>query len=156
MREHGIDMPDPQVDTSSGKVQMRVGSSGRVDESKMTAAQSACQHFIANSRLGGGGKQLTPEEQDQFLAFARCMREHGIDMPDPDFSGGGVSIQIGQPGQKSNQGPGSQTFEDAQQACNALLPGTGPKTTTGGGNGDSPSTQSGGSTDAGPGLDVKP
>jgi hypothetical protein len=156
MREHGIDMPDPNVDTSSGKVQLRVGTSGNVDEAKMAAAQSACQHFIANSRLGGGGKQVSPEDQDKFLAFARCMREHGIDMPDPDFSNGGVSMQIGQPGQKSNQGPGSQTFEDAQQACASLLPGTGPKTTTGsGGDGDSPSTQNGGSTDSGPGLEVQ-
>src|SRR5262245_35791076 len=32
-----------------------------------------------------------PEEAQ--LAFAQCMREHGIDMPDPGQSGGGMLIQ---------------------------------------------------------------
>src|SRR5687768_16812828 len=31
-------------------------------------------------------KETNPE--DAMLAFARCMREHGVDMPDPDTSGG--------------------------------------------------------------------
>ncbi len=32
------------------------------------------------------------------LAFAACMREHGVDMPDPDLSGGGGGgFRIGGP-----------------------------------------------------------
>jgi hypothetical protein len=36
----------------------------------------------------------TVGEQQKALLFARCMRQHGVDMPDPTFSGGGVSIAI--------------------------------------------------------------
>jgi hypothetical protein len=87
--------------------------------------------------MPGGGKQLSPEEQDKILAFARCMREHGVDMPDPDFSSGGVTFGIGGPDQKSGIDPGSETFQEAQRACQSLMPGDGPKTTTGGGGSDS-------------------
>src|SRR5262245_16643121 len=30
--------------------------------------------------------------EDAMLAFARCMREHGVDMPDPDTSSGGPGV----------------------------------------------------------------
>ena len=35
--------------------------------------------------------------QEQALAFAQCMREHGIDMPDPQFGndGNGATVGIG-------------------------------------------------------------
>jgi len=158
MREHGIDMPDPQVDSGSGKVTMTVGSgSGPIDKDKMTAAQSACQHFIANARLGGD-RQLSPEDQDKLLAFAKCMRDHGVDMPDPDFSNGGGFVQVGGPGSKDSIDPGSEQFQAAQQACDALLPGVGPRTTTGGSgpdSGGSSTDKGGGSTDSGPTLEVQ-
>jgi hypothetical protein len=36
--------------------------------------------------------------QDQALAFAKCMRDNGFDMPDPTFGDNGtVAIQIGGP-----------------------------------------------------------
>lgn len=159
MREHGIDMPDPQVDSGSGKVTMSIGSgSGPIDKDKMTTAQTACQHFIANARLGGDQK-LSPEEQDKILAFARCMREHGVDMPDPDFSNGGGFVQVGGPGSKDTLDPGGEKFQAAQQACDSLLPGVGPRTTTGGSgpdNGGSSTDSNAGGTDSGPTLEVQP
>jgi hypothetical protein len=62
----------------------------------------------------------------QFVAYARCMRSHGIpDFPDPSTSPrGGVAFQI-------NAGPGSDldkhnpTFVTAEQDCRSLLPGGG-------------------------------
>jgi hypothetical protein len=62
----------------------------------------------------------------RFVAYARCMRSHGIrDYPDPTTSpGGGVSFQV-------NGGPGSDlnknnpTFKAANRVCQALLPGGG-------------------------------
>ena len=35
--------------------------------------------------MGGGDEpaKIDPEERDAMVAFARCMREHGIGMPDP-------------------------------------------------------------------------
>jgi hypothetical protein len=62
----------------------------------------------------------------QYLAYAQCMRSHGIpDFPDPTTSpAGGVAIQV-------NGGPGSDlnhnnpTFKAASQTCRSLLPGGG-------------------------------
>src|SRR5215212_6572173 len=44
MREHGIDMPDPEVD-DQGRVKVRVGEEGGTppDRAKMEAAQRECQ-----------------------------------------------------------------------------------------------------------------
>jgi hypothetical protein len=149
MREHGIDMPDPQVDSSGGGLKVRISGpadKSKVDAAKLTAAQSACQHFLSNA-MQDKGKQLTPEDQDKLIAFARCMREHGVDMPDPDFSNGGVTFGVGGPGDPKLD-PDSATFQQAQRACDSLQPGDGPKTTTGGGADTGPTTNS----DSDPGV----
>jgi hypothetical protein len=60
----------------------------------------------------------------QFLAYARCMRAHGVsDFPDPTTSpGGGVAFQInGGPG--SNLNHNNPTFKLASHACRPLFPG---------------------------------
>ena len=57
--------------------------------------------------------------QETMLEFAECMREHGVDMPDPDFSGGGGVFRAGGPG--SGIDPGSDTFQKAQEACQDIL-----------------------------------
>jgi hypothetical protein len=62
----------------------------------------------------------------KFVAYARCMRSHGVpDFPDPTTSPGrGVSFQIsGGPGSDLNKH--NPTFEAAEQACRPLLPGPG-------------------------------
>jgi hypothetical protein len=50
------------------------------------------------------------------LKYAQCMRDHGVDMPDPDPNGG-LSIQIGA-GDKAK-------FGAAQEACKSMLPNGG-------------------------------
>ena len=61
----------------------------------------------------------------QLLAYARCMRSHGIsDFPDPTTTGGGISIsQHGGPGSDLN--PQSLAYRSAQQSCGHLLPAGG-------------------------------
>lgn len=54
------------------------------------------------------GANLDPANDDKMREFAKCMREHGIDMPDPDFTGGGGSA-IGLDDTKK--------FEEAMKAC---------------------------------------
>jgi hypothetical protein len=61
----------------------------------------------------------------QALAYAQCMRSHGVaDFPDPNAQGG-FSIQGG-PG--SNLNPGSATFQSADKTCRHLLPNDGQPT----------------------------
>jgi hypothetical protein len=73
---------------------------------------------------GATGSGLSPMAQG--VAYARCMRSHGVpDFPDPTASpGGGVAFQV-------NGGPGSDLdhnnprFQAADHACRSLLPGGG-------------------------------
>ena len=129
MRQHGIDMPDPKVD-SEGRMSITInGGRGKLgpDDPKFKEAQQACQKYLPN-----GGKPAKPsaEQLQKALQFARCMRQHGIDVPDPGADGG---IQI------RGSGPDDPKFKAAQQACQQFEPG-GKRTTTGG----SGSTSSGG------------
>jgi hypothetical protein len=159
MRDHGIDMPDPvfsQDGSGGGTVNKQGQGSGAnpKDEPGFAAALEACKHLLDGINRENTGKQLTAQEQQAFLNFAACMRDHGIDVPDPDFSGGGV--EIGAP--DSNGGgsgpkiePDSPTFQAAETACQHFLndaglvgPGKGPATgPSGGSNGSASPTPSG-------------
>jgi hypothetical protein len=55
---------------------------------------------------------------DQMRAYAKCMREHGVDMKDPDPSGGGISIAI-------EGGAEKEKVDKANEACKELLPNGG-------------------------------
>ncbi|HTX12453.1 MAG TPA: hypothetical protein VME22_27795 [Solirubrobacteraceae bacterium] len=59
--------------------------------------------------------------QQKFVAFASCMRSHGVtDYPDPQFTGsGGVRISPGQ------ANPNTPAFKSAQADCHQLLPNGG-------------------------------
>lgn len=70
---------------------------------------------------GGGGPVDQSEFQDAMLEFAECMREHGIDMPDPEFDEGGGGVQIGGPGEPDGGGPSQEEFEAADEACSPIM-----------------------------------
>ena len=84
-------------------------------------ALAACK-----GKLGEMGQPPSPEEQEEFkedaLAFSQCMRQHGIDMPDPQFdSEGHVQMKIGGP-HGSGPNPESPAFQEAQESCQEKLP----------------------------------
>jgi hypothetical protein len=113
MREHGVDMPDPDA---SGRVTLR---SKPGDEGKIDSAQKACQQYVPGLGGKGGGPSISKADQAKLLKFAQCMRQHGVPMADPDFSGGGVKMHV------EGGGPTSvnQTkAEAAQKACQGLMP----------------------------------
>jgi hypothetical protein len=111
MREHGIDMPDPGAGPRGGVTRL-----GEGDPEKFQEAMEACrEHF--QGVMGENGPELSQEQRDAMLEFAQCMREHGIDMPDPGSNGGGMRIQIGQGGID----PQSPEFQEAMEACGELL-----------------------------------
>ncbi|MEV4516173.1 hypothetical protein AB0K00_45330 [Dactylosporangium sp. NPDC049525] len=106
MREHGVEVPDPGPD---GELQM----SGDIDRGKAAEAMSACQQLLPN---GGTLSNLSPEQLEQARAFAKCMREHGIDMPDPDPASG-VADMLGNGAIDIN----SAKFRDAANACKSVV-----------------------------------
>jgi hypothetical protein len=120
MREHGVDMPDPEVD-EQGRIRVRIGGGGgpgsgaRPDPKKLEAAQKAC-----GGLMGGGDddRKLDPADRDAMVAFARCMREHGIDMPDPTGEGG---LVMRKDDDKGGPDPDSEKFQQAEQACDHHL-----------------------------------
>jgi hypothetical protein len=62
--------------------------------------------------------------RDAMLDFAKCMREHGVDMPDPTFTedgsgGGAVGVLTGKGSNAPD--PDSATFKAAQAACQPIL-----------------------------------
>ena len=93
MREHGIDMPDPGAD---GQTRIEIDDPDAWEE-----AEEECRPII--EEVVGTFEPPSEEEQarmrEQALEFAKCMREHGIDMPDPQFGeDGGVTINVGSRG----------------------------------------------------------
>jgi hypothetical protein len=112
MRQHGIDMPDPKFD-AQGHVAIQNPPGVGPDSPKFKAAQQACQKYLPS---GGQPTRPDPQEQQQMLAFARCMRQHGIDMPDPKPNGG-IDANAA-----NGANPDSPKFKAAERACQQYEP----------------------------------
>lgn len=113
MREHGV-----QVDDPSGGGPVRIGGQD-ADSAALAAATKACRQYAPKADLDAAQQQ---QVQQQVLAFTRCMREHGVNLPDPQAKGDG-SVVIGGPGDGGDlPDPQSPAFRTAQQACQDLLP----------------------------------
>ena len=132
MRAHGIsDFPDP---SSQGGIALNGGPGSDLNPSSplFKAANSACKPLLPPP------KALSPAQQAaaraQALAYARCMRAHGIsDFPDPNAQGG-IALSP-QPG--GDLEPNNPRFQAANQACQHYQPGKGGSfsTNTSGGSG---------------------
>src|SRR5690349_7856634 len=86
MREHGVNMPDPQFGENGG-VTMRRDSSGSPEKDR--AAEKACAKYQRAVKPPTLSDEEKAEFRKQALANARCLREHGIDAPDPEFGDDG-------------------------------------------------------------------
>jgi hypothetical protein len=114
MRENGVDMPDPKFD--GGRVMMR---QGKTDPETARKAEQACGKYRDAVKPPEMSDSDKAEMKKRALENARCMREHGIDFPDPQFEpNGGMRMKFGK-GVK----PESAKFKAAQEACR----GTGPE-----------------------------
>jgi hypothetical protein len=111
MRDHGVDMADPAAD--GGRITIKIPRGA--DKAKTDKAMEACRSL---GPAGEKGRTITPEEQEKARAFTQCMRDNGVDMPDPDFSKGG-GIMIGGPNSKIK--PDDPTFKKADEACRGKL-----------------------------------
>jgi hypothetical protein len=133
MRAHGVNMPDPQFD-SNGAMTLNGGpGSMSPDDPRFKAAQEACKKYMPG---GGQAPKPNPQQLQQALKFARCMRAHGVNMPDPNpNNGGGMVMQRGSGSSGKTRGPGPDDpkFKAAQQACQQYMPKGGMVTSSGGG-----------------------
>ena len=72
-------------------------------------------------------QQVDPQLQQQMVAYARCMRQHGINIADPK-PGEGINVD----GDKGAN-PNSPKFKAADQACQQYQPNRDKKTQSNGG-----------------------
>jgi hypothetical protein len=120
MRQHGIDLPDPKFD-AQGHMAIQNPPGVGPDDPKFKAANQACQQYLPG---GGAPEKPNPQEQQQMVQFARCMRQHGVDMPDPK-PGGGIDADAA-----NGVNPDSPKFKAAERACQQYEP-KGAKSTQG-------------------------
>ncbi|MGI5239353.1 hypothetical protein [Dactylosporangium sp. CA-139066] len=76
MREHGQNVPDP--DPNSGNVALTPPA---VDRGAWDSAMGACRQFLPN---GGEAAGMNPQGLEGLRAYAACMRDHGVEVSDPD------------------------------------------------------------------------
>lgn len=109
MRDHGVDMPDPD---DSGRVTIQRGAGG--DQEDVEAAMQACEQYAP---FGGERPELDPAQLEELRAHSRCIRDNGVpSFPDPG-SDGGIAIRAGE---GSDIDP--EALERAKEACRDQLP----------------------------------
>jgi hypothetical protein len=106
LRDNGIDVRDP--DPGTGAINLPSESPA------LTAAMGKCQQY-SPAQGSTGAKVGDPEQQQQRIKFAKCMRGQGVDWPDP---------VAGQPMKLSTQTPGMMA---AFQKCTQEVPLDGSK-----------------------------
>jgi hypothetical protein len=115
MRENGVEkFPDPDP---NGGTRIEVGPASGIEPEEFEAASKKCEEFREDT-----GRELSEAEQAEFkekaLEHARCMREHGIEMPDPEFSGDG---EVTQRLEKGRVDPNDADFRAAEKECGGGL-----------------------------------
>lgn len=116
MREHGVDMDDSGVVADAGENTHEQGAATLRENEDGTSsfetgepdpAMEACSQYLPN---GGEPVEMTEAEKQAMLDYAACMRENGVDMPDPDFESGMMASGRGM--------ADDETFEAAAEICN--------------------------------------
>ncbi len=112
MKEHGVDIPEPTgapgPGGGGGGMSIEIHGAGE-DKEKIDAANEACRPLLPN---GGKPPKLDAQQLDEMRKMAQCMREHGVNMPDPDPNNPGVMID---PDGAEKVDP--EVMKEAAEAC---------------------------------------
>lgn len=119
MREHGQNMPDPDPNSDNVALTPPPGSGS----AGWRTALQACQHFLPNN---GQPAVSNPQELEALRRYAVCMREHGIEMTDPDPGTGRSQIQGRLATATRDQIVNDPTYKVADTACKDKLASAGP------------------------------
>jgi len=85
-----------------------------------TASLAACGAEKEPSKTSSTGQTEEAKNRKIMLDYARCMREHGVDMPDPTFDGAGTGPRIVTGGSDDSAPPiDVDKFNEAASACEA-------------------------------------
>jgi hypothetical protein len=105
LRDQGIDVGDPTVGPD-GSLQLppieftvESDSTGAAepDFSEFEKMMAPCEELLDGLGSSGSSGDASGFE-DALVEYTQCMRDKGVDMPDPDFSGNGGIIDLGTAG----------------------------------------------------------
>jgi hypothetical protein len=140
MKEHGVDVPEPTMAPKAGGGGGSTGGGIMIqgagaDKEKIDKANEACRPLLPN---GGQPPKLDAKQLDEMRKMAQCMREHGVNMPDPDPNNPGIAM-----GQDDGQKVDPEVMKKAAATCGGGElhietkddggPGSGPRTGSSGG-----------------------
>jgi hypothetical protein len=121
MRKAGVDFR-VEGGSSSGAERSTVRVPKGIAPARMEKIQRDCA-----KKTGGGPKAPSKAEQakflDQALKFSRCMRAHGVDLPDPQATGTGAIVMKRSASGGGGIDPSSPAFQRAQKTCESFMPG---------------------------------
>jgi hypothetical protein len=111
MRAKGYNLPDPTFD-DDGVPQFQEPTNLRGDAA-YEAAWHECNRRLNEAWAAAGRPNRKEEDRQGLLVFARCMREKGVDVSDPDAQGNWPL---------DKQLLASPGWRRAAQACRDMLP----------------------------------
>ena len=103
MRQHGVNVADPKPGDRGIKITTQKGSKADMD-----AAMQACRKYSPKVNVDPND----PTVRDHMLKLAQCLRQHGVQVADPQ-PGQGLRIQLKKPDAKAEQ---------AVETCDKLVP----------------------------------
>jgi hypothetical protein len=103
MRQHGVNVADPKPGDRGIKITTQKGSKADMD-----AAMQACRKYSPKGNVDPND----PTVRDHMLKLAQCLRQHGVQVADPQ-PGQGLRIQLKKADAKTQQ---------AVETCDKLVP----------------------------------
>lgn len=104
LRDNGVDAPDPKPGEDPRG--MTLGAGG--DSEALKKAFDKC-----GIKAPGSGGEVSQADKDKALKTAKCMRDKGFDMKDPEFNGGMMSAN------QIPEGADQQAFMDQLNKCSS-------------------------------------
>lgn len=128
LRDHKTNIPDPElnadgsVDLGTLKESFDVGPK----DNRSSKALEECLPLLAGATFSQGANEEDEIQlQDDLLAFVQCLRDEGINVPDPDFSG---DPRAGMGAVKESLKGASGRVERSMNLCNENVFGAGKST----------------------------
>jgi hypothetical protein len=119
MREHGVDVPDPQA--GADDLRAMFTDRDRRNDPGFREAESECRKHLRDLVT-----QIDEDQRREFesarLEFARCMRSKGFDVPDPRSGGSAEGGSSGQGGALGELDLNDPRVQEAMEACSSQGP----------------------------------
>jgi hypothetical protein len=112
MRDNGYQVPDPTYD-DDGLPRFGEGLGAVAKDERFDQVRETCGEPLMAALAAAGVPNKKDVDPEDFLAFTRCMREQGIEMPDPT-----AEDPLAIPKNVFH----SPAFGPAKDACKPLLP----------------------------------